>query len=58
MNCRRFQNELYEYLDGSLSPGAQAAAERHLAGVRGLPPAGAAGAGRRAVAGRGFQAGE
>jgi anti-sigma factor RsiW len=30
MNCRRFQHELYEYLDGTLSPGAQAAAERHL----------------------------
>jgi anti-sigma factor RsiW len=32
MNCRRFQHRLYEYLDGSLSPGAQAAAERHLSG--------------------------
>ena len=31
MNCRRFQREMYEYLDGSLSPRAQAAAERHLA---------------------------
>jgi anti-sigma factor RsiW len=30
MNCRRFQNEIYEYLDGSLSRRAQAAAERHL----------------------------
>jgi anti-sigma factor RsiW len=30
MNCRRFQNEIYEYLDGSLSPAAQAAAEEHL----------------------------
>ena len=30
MNCRRFQHRLYEYLDGSLSPGAHAAAERHL----------------------------
>ena len=30
MNCRRFQHRLYEYLDGTLSPGAQAAAERHL----------------------------
>jgi predicted anti-sigma-YlaC factor YlaD len=32
MNCRRFQHRLYEYLDGTLSPGAQAAAERHLSG--------------------------
>ena len=32
MNCRRFQHRLYEYLDGSLSRGAQAAAERHLSG--------------------------
>jgi anti-sigma factor RsiW len=32
MNCRRFQNRVYEYLDGTLSPGAQAAAERHLSG--------------------------
>lgn len=32
MNCRRFQIEIYEYLDGSLSPRAQAAAERHLSG--------------------------
>ena len=31
MNCRRFQYDLYEYLDGSLSPGAQTAAEKHLA---------------------------
>ena len=30
MNCRRFQHRIYEYLDGALSPGAQAAAERHL----------------------------
>jgi len=30
MNCRRFQNELYEYLEGSLSPKARAAAEQHL----------------------------
>jgi anti-sigma factor RsiW len=30
MNCRRFQNEIYEYLDGSLCPRAQAAAEEHL----------------------------
>jgi hypothetical protein len=32
MNCRRFQNQLDEYVEGSLSAGAQAAAERHLAG--------------------------
>ena len=32
MNCRRFQHEMYEYLEGSLSPRAQAAAEQHLAG--------------------------
>jgi anti-sigma factor RsiW len=31
MNCRRFQNDLYEYLDGALSSGARAAAEKHLA---------------------------
>jgi len=30
MNCRRFQHDLYEYLDGTLSPQAQAAAEKHL----------------------------
>ena len=30
MNCRRFQHEIYEYLDRSLSPRAQAAAEEHL----------------------------
>ena len=30
MNCRQFQNDLYEYLDGSLSPEARAAAEHHL----------------------------
>ena len=35
MNCRRFQHRLYEYLDGTLSPGTQAAAERHLAGCVG-----------------------
>lgn len=32
MNCRRFQREIYEYLDGSLSPRTQTAAERHLSG--------------------------
>jgi anti-sigma factor RsiW len=32
MNCRGFQHRLYEYLEGSLSRGAQAAAERHLSG--------------------------
>lgn len=32
MNCRRFQHRLYDYLDGTLSPGAQAAAESHLSG--------------------------
>jgi hypothetical protein len=31
MNCRRFQNRLFEYVEGSLSAGAQAAADRHLA---------------------------
>jgi anti-sigma factor RsiW len=31
MNCRRFQNRLYEYLDGTLSRWSRAAAERHLA---------------------------
>ena len=31
MNCRRFQHRLYEYLEGSLSRGARAAAEKHLA---------------------------
>jgi anti-sigma factor RsiW len=30
MNCRRFQDELFEYLDGGLSRRAQAAARRHL----------------------------
>ena len=30
MNCRRFQHGIYEYLDRSLSPRAQAAAEEHL----------------------------
>lgn len=32
MNCRRFQHRLYEYLDGTLSSGAQIAVEKHLAG--------------------------
>jgi anti-sigma factor RsiW len=32
MNCRRFQNRLHEYVEGSLSASAQAAAGRHLAG--------------------------
>lgn len=32
MNCRSFQDRLYEYVEGSLSTGAQAAADRHLAG--------------------------
>jgi hypothetical protein len=32
VNCGRFEREIYEYLDGSLSPRAQAAAERHLFG--------------------------
>ncbi len=32
MNCRRFQHQICEYLDGSLSPREQAAAEQHLAG--------------------------
>jgi anti-sigma factor RsiW len=31
MNCRQFQDELYEYLEGSLSLQDQAAAEAHLA---------------------------
>jgi hypothetical protein len=35
MNCRRFQHKMYEYLDGSLSPRAQAAAAQHLAGCAG-----------------------
>jgi len=30
MNCRRFQDELFEYLDGGLSRRAKAAAQRHL----------------------------
>jgi len=32
MNCRRFQHRIYEFLDGTLSPRAQAAAEKHVAG--------------------------
>ncbi len=31
MNCRRFQNRLYEYLEGTLSARTQSAADRHLA---------------------------
>ena len=31
MNCRRFQNRLHEYVEGTLSAGTQAAAESHLA---------------------------
>jgi anti-sigma factor RsiW len=31
MNCRRFQNRVYEYMEGTLSGGVRAAAERHLA---------------------------
>jgi anti-sigma factor RsiW len=30
MNCREFENDLYEYLEGSLGAGTQAAAEKHL----------------------------
>ena len=30
MNCRRFQNDLYEYLEGSLARRAQAKAKAHL----------------------------
>jgi anti-sigma factor RsiW len=32
MNCCQFQNDLYEYLDGALSPEARKAAEQHLSG--------------------------
>jgi hypothetical protein len=32
MNCRRFQNQLHEYVEKSLSAGAVSAADRHLAG--------------------------
>ncbi|MDB6122682.1 MAG: hypothetical protein JWQ71_1675 [Pedosphaera sp.] len=31
MNCSRFQKQLFEYVEGSLSLGMQAAADRHLA---------------------------
>jgi anti-sigma factor RsiW len=31
MNCRRFQNRLHEYVDGTLSAGTQGAADKHLA---------------------------
>ena len=31
MNCRRFQNRLHEYVEGTLSAGTQAVADRHLA---------------------------
>jgi len=30
MNCTEFQNELYEYVEGSLAAGAQSAADEHL----------------------------
>jgi predicted anti-sigma-YlaC factor YlaD len=30
MNCERFQNRLYEYMEGTLSAGTKAAADRHL----------------------------
>jgi anti-sigma factor RsiW len=32
MNCRRFQDQVFEYVEGSLSARARAAAEEHLAG--------------------------
>jgi anti-sigma factor RsiW len=32
MNCRHFQDQLFEYVEGSLSAKALAAAEQHLAG--------------------------
>jgi predicted anti-sigma-YlaC factor YlaD len=32
MNCREFQHEIFEYVEGSLSPRLQAAADAHLAG--------------------------
>jgi predicted anti-sigma-YlaC factor YlaD len=31
MNCRHFQNRLHEYLEGTLSAGAKATADKHLA---------------------------
>jgi anti-sigma factor RsiW len=31
MNCEEFQNELFEYAEGSLATGEQAAADEHLA---------------------------
>ena len=31
MNCRRFQKQLFEYVEGSLPPRQRAAAEEHLA---------------------------
>jgi anti-sigma factor RsiW len=30
MNCKSFQEELYDYLDGALSPARAAAAQKHL----------------------------
>ena len=47
MNCRQFQNDLYEYLEGSLSARAQAAAEAHLVECASLPPATGPGAAGR-----------
>jgi anti-sigma factor RsiW len=32
MNCQRFQNQLYEYVEGTLSAGNLAIAEQHLTG--------------------------
>jgi anti-sigma factor RsiW len=32
MNCRRFQDKLFEYVEGSLSTGELAAVEQHLSG--------------------------
>jgi predicted anti-sigma-YlaC factor YlaD len=32
MNCRQFQDKLFEYVEGSLSAGELAAAQKHLAG--------------------------
>jgi anti-sigma factor RsiW len=31
MNCQRFQSQLHEYVDGTLSAGTRTAADRHLA---------------------------